>query len=137
MVGTPFVAFYLAGVILGGNIHIFIKIVLLICLYIVLNTAGQVLYDERLMSLLPLSIYLATKMWFYFTWLIYIMPNTSLLTNIIFLSSSGLLWYCFLKSWIGDAGVIPATKELRFRVRKKNTVTLIFYLKMFYFCYRL
>ncbi|KAK9730918.1 Ankyrin repeats (3 copies) [Popillia japonica] len=115
MVGTPFVAFYLAGVILGGNIHIFIKIVLLICLYIVLNTAGQVLYDERLMSLLPLSIYLATKMWFYFTWLIYIMPNTSLLTNIIFLSSSGLLWYCFLKSWIGDAGVIPATKELRFR----------------------
>ncbi|KAI4463292.1 palmitoyltransferase hip14 [Holotrichia oblita] len=115
MVGTPFVAFYLAGVILGGNIHIFIKIVLLICLYIVLNTAGQVLYDERLMSLLPLSIYLATKMWFYFTWLIYIMPNTSLLTNIIFLSSSGLLWYCFLKSWIGDAGVIPATKELRFK----------------------
>ncbi|KRT78753.1 Ankyrin repeat-containing protein, partial [Oryctes borbonicus] len=58
MVGTPFVAFYLAGVILGGNIHILIKIVLLICLYIVLNTAGQILYDDRLMSLLPLSIYL-------------------------------------------------------------------------------
>lgn len=117
MVGTPFVAFYLAGVILGAQIQIIIKIFLLLCLYIVLNTAGQVLYDERLMSLLPLSIYLATKAWFYFTWFIYMMPNTSLLVNVIFLASSGLLWYCFLKSWLGDAGVIPATKELRFRVR--------------------
>ncbi|XP_022902031.1 palmitoyltransferase Hip14 [Onthophagus taurus] len=115
MVGTPFIAFYTAGVILGANIIILIKLFLLLCLYLVLNAAGQVLYDDRLMSLLPLSIYLATKVWFYFTWFIYVLPNASLLLNLVFFTSSGLLWYCFLKSWLGDAGVVPTSQDLRFR----------------------
>lgn len=116
MIGTPFIAFYLAGLILGADLIILIKIFFLLCLYIVLNYAGQILYDDRLMALLPLSIYLATKSWMYFTWFIYIMPHISILFNLIFVASSGLLWYCFIKSWLGDAGVISATQEMRFRV---------------------
>lgn len=115
MVGTPFIAFYLAGLILGASFLILIKIFLLLCLYIVLNYAGQVLYDDRLMVLLPLSIYLSTKMWMYFTWFIYILPYTSLLINFVFLISSGILWYCFLKSWLGDAGVVSTTQDVRLR----------------------
>jgi hypothetical protein len=116
MVGTPFMAFYIAGSILGTNLIILIKLFLLVCLYIVLHYAGQILYDDRLMALLPLSIYLSTKLWMYFTWFIYIMPFTGILTTCVFLSSSGLLWYCFLKSWLGDSGVISASQQLRFRV---------------------
>lgn len=116
MVGTPFMAFYCAGAILGTNMLLIIKVFLLLCLYIILHYAGQLLYDDRLMSLLPLSIYLSTKVWMYFTWFIYIMPYTSLLTTFVFLSSSCLLWYCFLKSWLGDPGVVRTTQELRFRV---------------------
>lgn len=116
MVGTPFMAFYIAGAILGTNLIILIKIFLLVCLYIVIHYMGQVLYDDRLMALLPLSIYLSTKGWFYFTWLIYIMPVTHIFTTAVFLASSGLLWYCFLKSWIGDAGVVPTSQQLQFRV---------------------
>lgn len=124
MVGTPFIAFYVAGLILGANLLILIKMFLLVCLYIVLHFAGQLFYDDRLMALLPLSIYLATKIWMYVTWIFYIMPHTPLLNSIIFLSSSGVLWYCFLKSWLGDPGIISATQDLRFRVSKLNCLVL-------------
>ncbi|KAG5883927.1 hypothetical protein JTB14_032150 [Gonioctena quinquepunctata] len=115
MVGTPFMAFYLAGAILSTNLIILIKIFLLVCLYIVIHYIGQLLYDDRLMALLPLSIYLSTKAWFYFTWLIYITPVTHILLTVAFLGSSGLLWYCFLKSWMGDAGVVSTSQQLQFR----------------------
>ncbi|XP_044748593.1 palmitoyltransferase Hip14 isoform X2 [Coccinella septempunctata] len=115
MVGTPFLAFYLAGAILSTSLLVLIKFFLLVCLYIVLHYAGQILYDDRLMALLPVNIYLATKIWMYFTWFIYIMPFTSLITNLVFLLSSGLLWYFFLKSWLGDPGIIETSQKLRFR----------------------
>ena len=35
------------------------------------------------------------------------------LTTVIFLSFSGILWYNFLKTWKGDAGVVYATEENR------------------------
>ncbi|CAG9819647.1 unnamed protein product [Phaedon cochleariae] len=115
MVGTPFMAFYIAGAILSTNLIILIKIFLLVCLYIVIHYVGQILYDDRLMALLPLSIYLSTKAWFYFTWLIYIAPVMHFLMTAVFLGSSGLLWYCFLKSWLGDAGIVSTSKQLQFR----------------------
>lgn len=127
MVGTPFIAFYIAGLILGANSLILIKMFLLVCLYIVLHFAGQLLYDDRLMALLPLSIYLATKIWMYVTWIFYIMPHTPFLISAIFLSSSGLLWYCFLKSWLGDPGVIVATQDLRFRVNWSSRILFSFF----------
>lgn len=115
MVGTPFLAFYLAGAILSTNLLIIIKFFLMVCLYIVLHYAGQVFYDDRLMTLLPVNIYLATKLWMYFTWFIYIMPYSGILTNLIFLASSVFLWYFFLKSWLGDPGILPTSQQLRFR----------------------
>ncbi|KAL3266235.1 hypothetical protein HHI36_010416 [Cryptolaemus montrouzieri] len=115
MVGTPFLAFYLAGAILSTSLLVIIKFFFLVCLYIVIHYAGQILYDDRLMALLPVNIYLATKIWMYFTWLIYIMPFVGLNANIVFFSSSGMLWYFFLKSWLGDPGIIATSQQLRFR----------------------
>ncbi|XP_066137592.1 palmitoyltransferase Hip14 [Euwallacea fornicatus] len=115
MVGTPFFAFYIAGAIMGTNLLVIIKAFLLLCLYIIIHYLGKVFYDDRLMALLPLSIYLSTKAWFYFTWFIYIAPIASITTTAIFLASSSLLWYNFLKSWLGDAGVVPTNKNLQFR----------------------
>ncbi|KAH1026999.1 palmitoyltransferase Hip14 [Dendroctonus ponderosae] len=115
MVGTPFMVFYTTGALLGTNILIIIKIFLIVCLYIVIHYLGRLFYDDRLMALLPLSIYLSTKIWFYFTWFIYIAPAVGFMTTIAFLLSSALLWYNFLKSWLGDAGVLPTNKKLQFR----------------------
>lgn len=115
MVGTPFLTFYLAGLILGANFQVLVKLFFLTCLYIVIHFAGQLVYDDRVMALLPLSIYLATKLWMYVTWIVYIMPRITFFTTAIFLSSSGALWFFFIKSWLGDPGVISATQEQRFR----------------------
>lgn len=135
MVGTPFVTFYLAGIIIGSNVLILVKLFLLVCLYIVLSYAGQLLYDDRLMSLLPLNIYLSTKLWMYFTWFIYILPSTTIIINIIFLLSSSILWYFFLKSWLGDAGVILANREMKLRVSLKYLnveITSTFVFRLFW-----
>lgn len=115
MIATPFLVFYLAGLIFCAETLIIIKVFLLGCLYALSHTIGQTLFDETLMALLPLSVYMATKAWFYVTWLTYIAPTVSFLASLSFLTCSAGLWVCFLKSWRGDPGVIQPTQEQRFR----------------------
>ncbi|XP_055383554.1 palmitoyltransferase Hip14 isoform X2 [Condylostylus longicornis] len=115
MAASPFLAFYLAGLLLTANLLFIIKFFLLGCLYAVFHTIGRALFDEHLMALLPLSVYLATKIWFYVTWMVYIVDAVTSMETISFLFCSGGLWICFLKSWKGDPGVIKPTQEQRFR----------------------
>lgn len=125
MVATPFLTFYIAGLIFSADTLYIIKFFLLGCLYGAAHSIGKSMFDDHLMSLLPLSVYMATKLWFYVTWLGYIAPTVSTFTTLLFLLSSCTLWYCFLKAWRGDPGVIKPTQEQRFRVRvfhpKENT----------------
>lgn len=116
MVATPFLTFYLAGIIFNADTLYIIKLFLLTCVYIVAHTIGKTMFDEHLMSLLPLSVYMATKVWFYVTWLFYIADSVSFLTTVVFFACSSLLWICFIKSWRGDPGIIRPTQEQRFRV---------------------
>lgn len=116
MIATPFLTFYIAGLIFSSDLLILIKFVLLGCLYATAHTIGKTMFDDYLMSLLPLSVYMATKLWFYVTWIFYIATAVPAITTIIFLASSMLLWYCFLKAWRGDPGIIRPTQEQRFRV---------------------
>lgn len=120
MVATPFLTFYIAGLIFSADILYIIKFFLLGCVYGVAHSIGKTMFDDHLMSLLPLSVYMATKLWFYVTWIGYISPTVSSLTTILFLLSSCILWYCFLKAWRGDPGVIKPTQEQRFRVSSKE-----------------
>ncbi|XP_002008313.3 palmitoyltransferase Hip14 [Drosophila mojavensis] len=115
MVACPFTAFYLAGIVFTINTLYIIKFFLLGCLYAIFHTIGKTLFDEHLMALLPLSVYLATKAWFYVTWLMYIDDAVSLANTVCFLISSLALWVCFLKSWKGDPGIIRPTREQRFK----------------------
>lgn len=119
MTATPFLVFYIAGLIFSANTLLLIKFVLLGCLCATAHGIGKTMFDEYLMSLLPLSIYMATKLWFYVTWIAYIADTVSTTTTILFLISSGLLWYNFLKSWRGDPGIIRPTQEQRLRVSEK------------------
>lgn len=120
MIATPFLTFYIAGLIFSSELLILIKFVLLGCLYAAAHTVGKTMFDDYLMSLLPLSVYMATKLWFYVTWFGYIAPVVSTITTILFSLSSGLLWYCFLNAWRGDPGIIKPTQEQRFRVCNLN-----------------
>ncbi|XP_030387376.1 palmitoyltransferase Hip14 [Scaptodrosophila lebanonensis] len=115
MVACPFTAFYLAGIVFTINTLYIIKFFLLGCLYAVFHTIGKMLFDEHLMALLPLSVYLATKAWFYVTWLLYIDEAVSMTATVCFLICSLALWVCFVKSWKGDPGIIRPTREQRFK----------------------
>lgn len=115
MVLLPFLFFYFTGLIFDTQTAFVIKILLVGILYIVASTIGRVMFDDQLLTLLPLSIYCATKIWFYVTWLTYIAPIVSFLTTGGFLLSSSFLWYCFLKAWRGDPGIIRPTQDQRYR----------------------
>ncbi|XP_070508799.1 palmitoyltransferase Hip14 [Chironomus tepperi] len=115
MVSLPFIFFYITGMIISIDTYFIIKLFLCGCLYAIASTVGRIMFDDHLLTLLPLSIYLATKIWFYITWLVYFTPIVPALTTFLFLMSSGGLWYFFLKSWRGDPGVIRPTMEQRFR----------------------
>lgn len=115
MVTLPFLFFYFTGLIFDSSTAFVIKILLVGLLYIVASTIGRVMFDDQLLTLLPLSIYCATKIWFYVTWLTYIAPIVSFVTTGGFLLSSSFLWYCFLKAWRGDPGIIRPTQDQRYR----------------------
>jgi palmitoyltransferase len=61
MVSAPFLAFYAVGIILQSSQNYLVKLGLLMTCYVVLYMAGQIIFDDRLMNLLPISVYLATK----------------------------------------------------------------------------
>lgn len=114
MAATPFLVFYAAGLIFDADTYVLVKLSLLVGLYLCGYVAEKFLFDDQLLSILPLSIYMATKFWFYVIWLVYISTVVSTLESALFLASSLCLWYCFLKS-TGDPGVIKTTQEQRCR----------------------
>jgi palmitoyltransferase ZDHHC13/17 len=61
MVALPFLFFYAVGLIVAINTYFVIKVFLVGCLYAVASTIGRWMFDDKLLTLLPLSIYLATK----------------------------------------------------------------------------
>lgn len=61
MVSLPFMFFYATGQIISISTYFVIKIFLVGCLYAISSTIGRWMFDEQLLTLLPLSIYLATK----------------------------------------------------------------------------
>ncbi|KAK6619516.1 hypothetical protein RUM43_012273 [Polyplax serrata] len=115
MLATPFFGFYIIGLVMQSNQDYLVKLGLILLFYIVIHFAGKVFFDDRLINVLPMSLYLATKFWMYITWCLYIAPKCSFLLTVAFISSSLLLWFYFLKSWKGDPGVIAYTQEEKFR----------------------
>lgn len=61
MVGTPFLAFYVVGITLQTELPYPLKIAVLVIDYIGIYFAGRYLFDDRLMNVLPMAVYLATK----------------------------------------------------------------------------
>lgn len=115
VVVMPFVAFYLTGLVLEMDALYLIKGFLLVCFYGMLHYVSNFLFDDDLKNIFPLSVYLATKIWFYITWAVFVMGVVSVGTTILFVICSAALWYTFLKSWRSDPGVITASRQDKFR----------------------
>ena len=97
MVSLPFVLFWSVGMILQTQTDYLIKLGLFALIYIYSNLMHEFVFDERLFTVLPLSIYFANKFFFYATWFLYIMPHVHSMTTVVFLALSTCLWYNFLK----------------------------------------
>lgn len=115
MFSLPFVVFGLIGLIFHTQMTYLAKIALFISMYIFIQVVGTVMFDERLFKILPLPVYFATKFWIYITWLFWITPVVNFFVSVLFFSSSGLLWYNFIKCWKGDPGVVAAPQEEKIR----------------------
>lgn len=61
MVTTPFIVFYMIGMILQSGLDYLVKLGAFVTLYIALYIANHFIFDERLFHVVPMSIYLATK----------------------------------------------------------------------------
>lgn len=61
MMGTPFLVFYVVGLVLQLNLLYVLKIGIFTGLYIIIYGVSRVLFDERLMTVMPMAVYLATK----------------------------------------------------------------------------
>ncbi|XP_042222045.1 palmitoyltransferase ZDHHC17-like [Homarus americanus] len=115
MMGTPFLVFYVIGLVLKLNLYYVLKLGIFTALYIVVYGISRVLYDERLMTVMPMAVYLATKFWCYVTWILYIHEYSGLQTTALFFLSSLLLWYNFMRAWRGDPGVITADQAQKYQ----------------------
>lgn len=114
-VTLPLIIFFFSGLIFQSSLHYAAKILLLCCINFYVNNVTKYLYDVEGMKLLPMMIYLTTKMMFYFTWLVFILPHVSVMETVVFLGLSSGLWYHFLKSWLGDPGVIKVSREQKMK----------------------
>lgn len=115
MMSVPFLMFYTVGIILDSSLPYLVKAGLLFVTGLLIHTASRHLLDESLINILPMSLYFATKFWFYLTWIIWLSPSMPSLTSIVFLSVSLILWHFFVKSWRGDPGVVATTQDQKFR----------------------
>ena len=61
MFGTPFIIFYVVGIILGVEMYYILKLAILMCIYLVVYGISRILFDDRLMTVMPMAVYLATK----------------------------------------------------------------------------
>jgi len=67
MLATPFIAFYVIGTVLQSNLDYLVKFGILVFGYLAVHIAGKLVFDDRLMNVLPMGLYLATKVSVSFT----------------------------------------------------------------------
>ncbi|XP_018015557.2 palmitoyltransferase ZDHHC17, partial [Hyalella azteca] len=115
MMLSPVLIFYVVGLVFQLEMLYVIKLGLFMALYLVVYGASLLLYDDRLMTVMPMAVYLATKFWFYVTWVIYIHDSVGLWFSCVFMGSSLLLWYNFIKAWRGDPGIIAADQTQKYK----------------------
>lgn len=61
MISTPFIVFYIVGLVLQLDMLYLLKMALFTAVYVVVYGISRILFDERLMTVMPMAVYLATK----------------------------------------------------------------------------
>ncbi|EEC04140.1 zinc finger protein, putative [Ixodes scapularis] len=116
MFSSPFVVFYVIGLVLDSQETHLVKFGLLFIMGCVTAFLSRFLFDERVMNVLPMSVYMATKFWMYVTWITDLWSYVGgFWANAGFAVSSVPLFYSFYKSWRSDPGIISANTQQKYR----------------------
>ncbi|XP_071035381.1 palmitoyltransferase ZDHHC17 [Parasteatoda tepidariorum] len=117
MVGSPFILFYVIGAVFESRESYLIKVGLLLFLGVAVTIAGRLLFDDRILNVLPISVYLSTKFWMYITWFMWFHPYVGDIWRTLgFMLCTMFLFYSFIKAWKSDPGIIQSTPEQRYKV---------------------
>lgn len=100
----PFLIYYLLGSILNSSLSYGIKLIFIAIILLIALLSSKLHCNEKIHTRIPFAIYLVTKFWLYATYFMIIMHKVSLFSNLVFLLSSGLLFYYFIKTWRSDPG---------------------------------
>ncbi|CAG7704209.1 unnamed protein product [Allacma fusca] len=111
----PFIVMYFLGEVFSADINIWLKTGLFAGCIFAFQRLGRFVCDDRFMMIFPISVYFATKFWMYVTWFRYITPVVPLGQTVLLVGSSGLLWYNFLRVWLGDPGIINMSEDERYQ----------------------
>ncbi|XP_059142261.1 palmitoyltransferase ZDHHC17-like [Physella acuta] len=109
----PFIAIFVIGFIPELSLHWGLKVLFLLVCFIIGNIIFKAFFDESTSYRIPISIYLATKFWMYFTWIFYLLPYMpgSITFHMMFIIVSILLTYNFYKAWRTDPGYLKSNRE--------------------------
>ncbi len=88
----PSVALFALSAVFASAHDWLVKAGLLFVLYLYANISMNFFFDERMMQIIPISIYLGSKAWFYYVWLFHIHPFVGPVTTATFLACSCTLW---------------------------------------------
>ncbi|CAN7998292.1 unnamed protein product [Ixodes hexagonus] len=113
---SPFVIFYVVGLVLDSQETHLVKFGLFFIMCCVSAFLSRLLFDDRVMNVLPMSVYMATKFWMYVTWVTDLWRYVGgFWANAGFVVSSVPLFYSFYKSWRSDPGIISANTQQKYR----------------------
>lgn len=57
----PIIVFSVIGDVLDSHLDYLVKLGILVTVYLVAHIIGKCMFDDRLMNILPMAVYLATK----------------------------------------------------------------------------
>ena len=108
----PFFAMFVIGYIPELDATISVKLCLALLAFGSWHFCKKFFFDHTVMDVVPLPLYLATKVWMYYTWFVYFVPYVqSMLLNVLFTINTVLLTYNFVKAWKTDPGFIVTERE--------------------------
>jgi palmitoyltransferase len=77
MMSAPFLVYFWLGYTFHSDMTYLSKLISLLLLLLAVILASRYIFDDRLHHILPISIYLATKIWLYITFFVFLMPGLS------------------------------------------------------------
>ncbi|XP_078332634.1 palmitoyltransferase ZDHHC17-like isoform X1 [Crassostrea virginica] len=126
----PFFAVYVIGAIPELSVPWYYKLLLALLTAGIWRFCQMFFFDDRLMNIIPVSVYLSSKFMMYFTWFFYLIPYVEMTwtKTILFWLNTVLLCYNFYMSWMTDPGFIKSDREQKLQtiidLAEKQTLTL-------------